>query len=552
MKQIVDYLLKFPNFQNIINKDVDLSANQDESLSFILACKYFQQPHTMLIVKENLLEAQSLYQHLSAILKDNCFLYCVDEITKFTSLATSPEMQASRLYILTKLLEKEKIVIVTHTTALKRFVPSKDVFQNSILTLKTNMSYEPKVLLQQLVRLGYKNVLRVTQSFEFSYRGGVIDVFSILYSQPIRIEFFDTEIESIRFFNLETQRTIQPISSCKIVPATEFLIQDLDIGLQKINELLQEQKNKTNNSYLLEDTIQEDMRRIKNYDFDESLFKYYGLFQQYGSLLDYFSNYKVYLFDKELILKNAEFVEKETYDKFLELFEAGQSLINLPIFHDIQTLLVQMKNINYFSTSLTTNQINVSFQTIDSFNFNYDVLKLALQEMLDDHYTIYIGLENKIHFESLCMYLDSQEMPYQIVADTENLKAGINLAHTDYQLSLRLLEYKFAILGEKSIFKQKMQIKNHFSKFKNAVTIQSVNELTPGDYLVHEQHGIGLYKGIETIQTNGIHRDYLHIEYKNGDILYVALEQFKLVRRYVSKEGVKPTGSCGNSSPLFS
>ncbi len=541
MNKIIEYLSTFPDFNNILNNNKDLSALNDESLVFILACKFMNKPENILIVKENLLAAQNAYNLLVKSLPDNCYLYCVDEVTKFTSLATSPEMQASRIYILSKLLSQEKVIIVTHTMALKRLTPSVDIFKKNQINLKINMEYDYKNLITRLTKLGYKNVLQVSQSFEFSYRGGVIDVFSINYSSPLRIEFFDNVIEDIRFFDVETQRTTSKAKECLINPACEFLTDNLDAGIEKIQLELKKQLPKTTNNLLLEDKVNNDIERILNYDFDESLFKYYAFFNDYGNLLDYFKDYKCYLWNNELIKNNSEFIENETFEKFNELFEEGQSLINLKVFHDLNSILTKIANPIYLNSDLSVINPILDFSTFTSFNFNYDLLSKTIDDLLNENYTIYIGLMNKVHFESLCLYLDSKDYKYKILKENDKIGKGINLSFNSYNYSLDLKKYRLALFNEESIFKQVNIIKNHFSKFKNAITLNSVDELSPGDYVVHEQHGIGLYKGIETIETNNIHRDYLHIEYKNGDILYVSLEQFKLVRKYVSKEGIKPT-----------
>lgn len=120
------------------------------------------------------------------------------------------------------------------------------------------------------------------------------------------------------------------------------------------------------------------------------------------------------------------------------------------------------------------------------------------------------------------------------------LKKGIYLSHHDFHLGLDFDAFSLVVLGENEIFKRQYRTRGHFSRFKNAVTIDRIEDLKEGDYVVHEHHGIGIYRGIITLETNGIHKDYLKIEYKNKDVVYIALEQFKLIRKYVSKEGVVP------------
>ena len=196
-----------------------IHCSNDESFAFFAYYQYLSNPQTMVIVMENLLACQSMYNKLSVMLKDNVYMYCVDEITKFTTLATSPEMESNRLFILNKLAENEAIVVVTHTMAIKRLTPSLQIFNDKSFTLKVDQETSINHIVYDLVKIGYKNVFKVTQPFEFSTRGGVIDIYSINYAKPIRIEFFDTIVESIRFFDEETQRTISSTNNVKIIPA---------------------------------------------------------------------------------------------------------------------------------------------------------------------------------------------------------------------------------------------------------------------------------------------------------------------------------------------
>jgi transcription-repair coupling factor (superfamily II helicase) len=157
------------------------------------------------------------------------------------------------------------------------------------------------------------------------------------------------------------------------------------------------------------------------------------------------------------------------------------------------------------------------------------------------HYTIYIGLSSKIHYQSLKQYFDQKDINYREVNEDDKLKEGINISTIDLNVGLDFKDEKLYVIGESEIFKQRFKSTiSQFSRYKNAITINSVNELNEGDYLVHDHYGIGIYKGIETMLNNGVHRDYIKLEYKNSDKLYLPLEQFKLVRKYVSKEGAVP------------
>ncbi len=544
MNEMITFFKRYPQFVKQAESLQDASFYNEESFAFVVALKFLLHPQMIVIVKENLLAAQQFYNHLYPLLKEDCQLYAVDEVTKFTSLATSPEMEATRLYILAQSCQKKPMVVITHTMALQRLTPKKSLFLQQILHFKVGDKQSKKNIMQQLVKLGYQSVLQVTQSFEFSSRGGVIDIFSIQYAFPVRIEFFDDEVESIRFFDPQTQRTTSVIQSCEIMPATEFLIDDITFqqGIQKIEEVLQQQKQHCALNLTLEERVNEDITKLINYQWDESLFKYYGYFENHEPLTSYFEEALFYICNENQIKENSQFFENEIEETTMEMFEKGQSLHSLFMFYSLSEILSAIKNLYHIEIGLqTTIQPLIAFLKVDCFDFNYHVLETAFQDWLEENKTIYIGLENAIHYDSLKSYLLEKQYTFQEIETLPfSLKKGIYLSHHDFHLGLDFDVFSLVVLGENEIFKRQYRTRGHFSRFKNAVTIDRIEDLKEGDYVVHEHHGIGIYRGIITLETNGIHKDYLKIEYKNKDVVYIALEQFKLIRKYVSKEGVVP------------
>ena len=188
MNKITNLLKKQKQFINIIEQK-EIRCSNEESFAFYAFYKYISEQKQIVVVMENLLACQNVYNKLSMMLKDKVYMYCVDEVTKFTTLATSPEMVSQRIYVLNKLIEQEPIIVVTHTMAIKRLVPSKITFMKNCFDLKVDQECSLNDIIFKLVKMGYQNVLKVTQPFEFSTRGGVIDIFSINYEKPINIYF---------------------------------------------------------------------------------------------------------------------------------------------------------------------------------------------------------------------------------------------------------------------------------------------------------------------------------------------------------------------------
>lgn len=541
MNNILNYLYSNKTFNNLLDDKKVIHCGNNESFAFYVLAKFMNTKTTLFVVMENLLACQNIFNKLSLMDKEHVYIYCVDETTKYTSLANSPELASQRLFILNKLLESEPIIVITHTYAFKRLTPSKNIFLNSCIYLKVNDESSINLLISKLIKIGYKNVFKVTQPFEFSTRGGVIDIFSINYNKPIRIEFFDTIIESIRFFDYESQRTIDSINQVKIIPATEFLTNNLENGIIKLKDFANRQINQSKNNLQLESIINDDIESLSNYDFNDSLYKYYYFFDSYSSIADYLSFKNVIIVNESKIIDNENFIENETYEDQMINFDEGLFLKDIPLFNNFKTIKNQIEQLSFASTDIENQILDLNAITIDSFDFNFELFFKQLTELILHHYTIYIGFNLPLHYNTFKEFLEKNNVSFNELDELNTLKEGINLAKKDLNIGLDFLDYKLYIIGENEIYKKRFKTTiSQFSKYKNAITIDSINDLQIGDYLVHEHYGIGIYKGLETLTNNGIHRDYIKLEYKNEDVLYLPLEQFKLVRKYVSKDGACP------------
>lgn len=533
---------KFASFfdNSLLDKEL-ISCNSEDSLAFYIYLSFVKKPQKIVVVMENLLACQNMYNRLFNMLHDHVYMYCVDEISKFTTLASSPEMTMQRIFVLDKLLENENNIIITHTMALKRIVPSKDIFLKHTYNLKVNQECDLNDLIYKLVLNGYKNVLEVTQPFEFSTRGGVIDIYSVNYDKPIRIEFFDTIIDSLRFFDIQSQRTIETLKEVKILPASEFLVLDLNTGINKIKACLANQVLECSNNLQLENSVNEDINNLRLCNFNDYLFKYYSFFNNYSLLSDYLEGSRVYLINENKIIDNERFLLDEALDREINSFKDGVSLKNLLVFYPYNDVKKTLKSYQMFTTDLTTNEYDINYLKIETFDYNLDFLYQQIMEWNLKHYSIYLGFDSKIHLDTIKEYFNAKGYSYNYLFDDSKIEKGVNIGPFDLNIGLEFSSLKLVILGENEIFKKRFKpINSQFSKYKNAITIENVNDLEIGDYVVHDVHGIGIYKGLKTEIENNIHRDYMLIEYKDEAQYYLPLEQFKMVRKYVSKEGVVP------------
>lgn len=262
---------------------------------------------TYLIVKPNLYQAQKLYQALYNLLKEDVVLLQCDESLRLEEIASSPETNASLIETLDYILNNKIKIIVTHIHAYLRYLPNPKLFKNSCITLQIEKEIKKQELENILLTSGYSKVMKVDQPLTFASRGSIIDIFSINYSNPIRIEFFDNNIESIRFFNIETQRTIQTAHTVNIIPATTLLLTPQE--KQEIKDLIPKFPD-----------FESQIEMFLDAQLDVKHYKFFALKSKHYHILDYLDcttifsnteliqhNYEEYKIDTSLFLEEINF-----------------------------------------------------------------------------------------------------------------------------------------------------------------------------------------------------------------------------------------------------
>ena len=201
MKKITHILKNNPAYLTMLKGKGEIVVSHASDEAILIASAFFTSPQTMLIVKENQYQAQLLYQELYPLLHNSVLFFPSDESLRIEALAYSKELMGERVNTLASLCEDEPYVVICHTHSFSRYVPNQSLFMENIISLKEGMTIDPLELREKLIHSGYQMIQRVDEPFYYAKRGGVIDVYSIQYDNPIRIEFFDDEIENIRFFD---------------------------------------------------------------------------------------------------------------------------------------------------------------------------------------------------------------------------------------------------------------------------------------------------------------------------------------------------------------
>ncbi len=461
----------------------------------------------ILIVTNTIYEANLLYKSLSYS-HQNVYLYPMDDFLVSESLASSPDLKAIRIDTLNSLTNNydDKKILITNLTGYLRFLPTKDIWQESIIKIKKNFEYKREELLEKLNTLGYTKDSIVTKTGEYSNRGYILDIFPYEYDLPVRIEFFDDEIESIRYFNPDTQLSLNDINDVSIMPFTEF------INKKKMQDIPSRQS-------LLPRVLETYCNIEKYMDSPLSVFMDLDILKQ--------SHAKV-LSDIE------EFKETDVYkiDKYM---------------FDLEELLPR-KYINILSIdNYSSKNIVETYETkeIDRFNGNFNLLNIFINKNIKDFKKVVIVLEDRKILEELSDYLDVKIL----LTNKDELKENvINVVIGKLYNGFILGDY--TVLTANEIFKKQF-VSKYKTKFKYGSKIRDINKLQTGDYVVHQLYGIGRYLGITTLTTNGLKKDYLNIEYKDKDKLYIPVEKIELISKFSSSEGVSPKLSKLGSSDWY-
>ena len=495
--------------------------------ALVIATSYKKNPRPMIIIKNNLYNAQRLYERIISFLsEEECALFGADESLRVEAIASSPEMRANKVETLASLLKNPNQIVVTCPSGILRHLPSPELFKEGCFTLKVGNIEDPEELKRKLIKIGYYQTSHIDQPLTFASRGGVIDIFSINHTQPVRIEFFDDEIESIRFFDVETQKTIVPIEEIDIVPANDLLFSDSDS--EEIIKGTKELLNKLDD-VILSSTIESDLELIKQNICDTRLYPYTAFLSKNYGIWDYMNHPLMIYSDEEVIEENIKHIITETTSYIQEMVQEKKLLPKFTVFHDYH-------HIGDKCPKIIEDPIHNELVNIEEVHLPNEPLNIKIR-LLKDYKKVVIALNEK-ELDRIKHAFNEEKIEYHTLTDEESITDGFNICIESFTQGF--IYQDLAVISESELFEIHRHSGRYENKFKNAEVIHNYDELEKGDYVVHAQHGVGQYLGIETREIQGAIRDFLRIIYRGNAELLVPLEQFRLVRKFISREGVVP------------
>ena len=374
------------------------------------------------------------------------------------------------------------------------------------------------------------------------------DIYSVNNDNPIRIEFFGDEIESIRFFDLSKQTSIKKVEKVTVLPGSDIIFTNEEIAAasNKINAKVEQNAKYLANlaAEKLKINVSNDLDKIIEGNYDQRVYKYFSFIaNKTASLFDYCGDFVKVMVSITQIEQSSKLLLEESWEYLNELHEAGKTISHLSMYQDI-TKIVHKGDKN----TIWTTELNMS-----GLDYQFDVKPVPFQSSkrgdavniirtyLNDGYKVLAALDTKERIYLLQEALTNIGITYE-TKNGLDIPSKKSVGISPYLLSVGFVieSEKIVVLSAKELFNIHIRSARFNDKFKEAAVISSYEELEVGDYVVHEYNGIGQYLGIETQEVDGVHKDFMKIAYAGGDYILVPLSQFQLVRKFIGKEGRVP------------
>ena len=530
---------------HLLEKSGRFVVSDSLSMALAIAGAFNKNPQKILVNCPNLYSAQEVYEHLINLLgDDNLLFFPQDEVFRIDVNAYSKEMLSQRLYVMEKSLQNEPKVLICHSASLTRILPDVELFKENVISLEIGKSYNIKSITNQLVKQGYIRVNKIDGHLQYALRGDILDIYPIDKDEPIRVEFFDDEVESIRSFDVVSQLSNEEINMANIHPASDILLSEEELkSIDKIliNEV-ESYQNSLPDEYFnnLKQQITNEIKEIKDNGINENFYKYLSLIKKEKTTIrDYFNPSLTICFDQERCLSSFDFLNEQAYAYFSELHKIGRALKHYLFFVDLKEILSKSNETIYTHINYETKEdLELPIRLVPEVAPNVFQALENIKNYQENGKKVIVCLENQ--YDSFKEYLKEFDIEFDEVTNDNNLNNSLSLIRFDLSEGIDLYKENYIYLSKKEIYGYRVKVSKFLHRYRNSKVLKSYNDLFPGDYVVHEECGIGQFEEIINLEVQGSKKDFLKIKYAGSGVLYVPLEQFKLVRKYVSKEGAVP------------
>ncbi len=490
------------------------------------------------------------------------FLYPAKDVLFYSADIHGHLIVQQRLEVLKRIIDGEKTTIVLTLNALMdQLVPLEEI-KKQVIEMRVEENFEMGKLKEKLNLLGYERVDLVETAGQFSIRGGIVDIFPLTEECPYRIEFWGDEIDSIRSFDIESQRSIENVECLSIYPAAEMIltkrrIHDGIAKMEKEGKKLMEMFHsefRTKEYARVRDYVEQAKEQLLELDSigDDSFIHYF--YEETVSFIDYFGNDTVFFLDEpNRVEEQARVFETEVAESMKGRLEAGYILpsqaeviftkeaIMAKLFARqsicLSMLIYEIKKANISHQFYIETKEGVSYQN------SFEQLMEDLAVFKKKNYKILLVSPSTTRAKRLAQDLQENDISAFFSNDRDHvlMDGEIMVINGVLKRGFEYPKLKLIVISEKDIFSIKaVKPKKKKKSEHSGNRINSFAELSVGDYVVHENHGLGIYRGIEQIEVDGVYKDYINIEYEGESNLFILASQLDLIQKYASANAKKP------------
>ncbi len=568
MKAVTEYLKDLPDYNEIVERIKTCKPTRItgclDTQKMHLAHALMNQEHAKtnkIIVTYSEQKAKTLCEELS-FYEPNTYVYPVKDFIFFQADIHGNQLTKERLAVYRAMLENDNVTIVTTFSALlSPCLPLEKMIENRIQLMKGSIVAVEAISIK-LIKLGYEKVPMVEAGGQFSVRGGVIDIFDLTVENPVRIELWGDEIDSIRSFDVDSQRSIETLDTISIFPATEMVLskQEKIQGLKRIEEDCDKAYDAFRKAFLTQesarikgqiDQLREQIEEFGVYANLESYMLYF--YPQVVSFLDLFSkgNTKICLDEPNRIQEHGNAVETEFIESMKQRLEKGYALSKqASLLFSCEEIQAKIQGFGYLALQLLERPsvyseeekgFEIEVRSISSFQGSFELLKKELWKYKKEKYRMLLFSASRSRAKRLAQDLLMEGMSCFYSEDPERIvePGEIMVCYGQIGSGFAYPEVRFVIIADTDIFGKTQPSKKKRKKYEGN-RFKDFGDLNVGDYVVHENHGLGIYRGIEKVEIEKTVKDYMKIEYRGGGVLYVLATAFHVVQKYSSSDGAKP------------
>lgn len=566
MKAFVEPLHSMSGFEDLIKE-----ASKNKGLLSVSGCIDAQKPHMMfafdddrrnkVIVTFSEQKAKELYEEYS-FFDPEVVYYPSKDILFYQSDIRGNVLTAERIRALKAIRENDRVTLITTFDALMNtMAPIKNMWDN-VLKFKSGQALQLDEITKYLVKMGYEKEYQVDNMGQFSVRGGILDVFPLTEENPIRIELWGDEIDTIRYFDCESQKSIENVDEITIYPASEIVLsnEEKEKGIEKLKAEAKKTSDKlrkemkTEEAYRMSsmaDELVEEWGELSMYAGMDAYLSYF--FSEKVCLLDYFDTKDTYVFFDEFTrcVEQGKLTEMEFSESMKQRLVKGYILPGQlkELFSEKEVIarLSKYSCVAFAALDIKANgldqrgQYAIHCQSVSAYNNSFELLIKDLKRYKKNGYKIILLSGSRTRAKRLSEDLMNEGIScfYTENYDHDLQEGQIMVCYGKIRRGFEYSILRFAVITESDIFGGAKKKKKRHRTYEGE-KIQSFTDLSVGDYVVHENHGLGVYRGIEKIEVDKKVKDYIKIEYQGGSNLYILATSLDMIQKYASKDSRKP------------